>query len=69
MARRSADKRTLVDIEVKLETHLQKKSALDNAGRNVWRADSPQQNGVKTAQLIQYIVGQNLAVAQVAHTA
>jgi len=67
MARRSTHKRALVDIEVKVETHLQKKSTLNNAGRNIWRADSPQQNGVKTAQLIQDIVRQDLAVAQVAH--
>ena len=67
MARCSTDKRALVDIEVKVKTHLQKKSTLDNAGGDVRRADSPQQNGVKTAQLIQHVVGQDLAVAQVAH--
>jgi len=69
MARCSANKRALVDIEVKVETHLQQKPALDDARRNIWRTDSPQQNGVKTAQLIQDIVGQDLAVTQVAHAA
>ena len=67
MTRRGANKRALVDIEVKVKTHLQKKPALDDAGRNVRRTDSPQQDCVKTAELIQDIVGQDLAITQVAH--
>ena len=64
MARRSADERTLVDVQIKLEAHLEQQTALDDSGRNIRRADSTKKNRIKSSQLIQYVIRQDFAIAQ-----
>ena len=66
MARGRANERTLVDIEVELEPHLQQQPALDESWRHIGRADSAEQNGIEATKLFEHSIGQDLAVAQVA---
>ena len=64
MARRSADERTLVDVQIKLEAHLEQQTALDDSGWNIRCADSTKKNRIKSSQLIQYVIRQDFAIAQ-----
>ena len=61
-----ADERTLVDVQVEGEAQLEQQTALDDPRRHLGRADGAEQDGVEAAQLLQRLVGQDLAVAQVA---
>ena len=63
------DERSLVDVQVELEAHLQQQATLDHARRNAGRADGAEQDGVEPAQLVQRRVAEDLAVAQVAGAA
>ena len=69
MAWRNAGKWSLVDVQVKVETHLQQQATLDNARRHIWCSDCSQQNGIEATKFIQYAIGENLAVTQIAHAA
>ncbi len=62
---RGAHERSLVDVEVELEAHLQQETALDDAGGHVGGADGAEQDRVEAPQLVERGVGQDLAVAQV----
>ena len=64
-----ADERTLVDVQVELEAHLEQQAALDHARRHVGRADRAEQDRIELAQLVERRVGEDLAVAQVAGAA
>ncbi len=62
-------KRPLVDVQVEVEPHLQQKPALDDAGRHFGGADGAEQERVETAPLVDRLVVENGAVAEVAGTA
>ena len=44
---RGAGERTLVDVQVELEAHLEQQAALDHAGRHVGRADRAEQDRIE----------------------
>ena len=66
LAGRGALERTLVHVQVELEPHLQQQPPLDHARWHIRRADGPEQDRVEAAQLLQDLVAEDLAVAQVA---
>ena len=61
--------RALVDVEVELEAHLQQQAALDHAGRHTGRADGAEQQGVEAPPLLEHLVREDRAVAEVAGAA
>jgi transcription elongation factor GreA len=67
MAWCNTSKWSLVDIQVKVEAHLQQQTALDNARGYIWCSDCTQQNGIECAQFIQHAIREDLAVTQIAH--
>ena len=69
MSRSREDERPLVDVEVEIEAHLQQQAALDDARRHVGRADGAEQQRVEASPLVDDLVGQHRAVAQVAGAA
>ena len=64
MARRSADERSLVDVQIKFEAHLEQQTTLDDPGRNIRCANSTKKNRIKSSQLIQNVIRQDFAIAQ-----
>ena len=68
VAWRSACERSLIDVEVERKSQLEKKTALDNTRRHTGRADCTEQNRVEAAQLLQRLVAQHFAVAQIARS-
>ena len=62
---RGAGERSLVDVEIELEPHLEQQPALDHARRHVGRADRAEQDRVELAQLVERGVAEDLAVAEV----
>ena len=69
VAGRRPDERSLVDVQVEIEPHLQQQAALDDTGRNIGRADGTEQDGVEAAQLVERRIRQDLAVTQVSGAA
>ncbi len=61
--------RALVDVEVEVEAHLEQQAPLDQPGRHVGRADRAQQQGVEAPPLLDGLVGEHHAVAEVAGAA
>ena len=57
-----AHERALVDVQVELEPHLQQQPALDDARRDLRRADCAEQDRVEIAQRVQRVVAEDLAV-------
>ena len=66
---RRVQERALVDVLVELEAHLEEQAPLDHAGRHAGRADGAEQQGVEAAPLLEHLVGEDRAVAQVAGAA
>ena len=62
----NAHERTLVHIQVELETHLQQQPTFNDARGYIGGAHSAQQDGVEVAQLLEHGVGQDFPVAQIA---
>jgi hypothetical protein len=60
----SANEWTLVDVQIKFETHLEQQAALNDSGWNIGGSDSAQKNGIESPQLIQHFIRQNFAVTQ-----
>ena len=58
-----------VDVEVELEAHLEQQAPLDHAGRHAGGADGADQQGVEAPPLLEDLVGEDRAVAQVAGAA
>ena len=58
-----------VDVEVELEAHAEQQAALDHAGRHAGGADGADQQGVEAPPLLDDLVGEDHAVAQVAGAA
>ena len=65
-AGRGSDERSLVDVQVEIEAHLEQQAALDDAGWNLGGADRAEQDAVEGPQLVERRVGEDLAVAEVA---
>ena len=61
VAGRGADERSLVDVQVEVEAHLQQQPALDDAGRHLGRADGAEQDRVEAAQLVERRVADRIS--------
>ena len=68
VAWRSSRERTLIDVQVQFETHLQQQATFDNTWRHIGSANSAQQNRIKLAKLIERCVRQHFTVAQIPRT-
>ena len=64
-----AGERSLVDVQVELEAHLEQQSALDHAGRHVGCADRAEQDRVVLAKLVECGVAEDLAVPEISAAA
>jgi len=60
-----ADERSLIDVEVEIEAHLEQEATLDHARGHVGGADRADIDGIEAAPLVDDVVGEDHAVLQV----
>ena len=63
-----AEERSLVDVEVEVEAHLQQQPALDHPRLHVGMTDGAEEDAVEGPQLVERRVAQDLAVFQIPGT-